>query len=477
MRDIIFSPDPAIRVLVVGDLILDQYIYGDTSRISPEAPVPVVHVRQTEERPGGAANVAANVAALGVKVTLLGIAGDDPAARRLTEMLDERGVDCRFNYQRGLSTVTKRRVLSRQQQLLRLDYESEMRAEAPAGLFSDFQALLPEADIVILSDYAKGSLIKARQFIEYAGKQDARVLVDPKSADFACYSGATVLTPNQKEFEAVVGQCASEAELAVKAGRLRAELDLEALLITRGGNGMSLFTAAAPPLHLPAEAREVYDVTGAGDTVIAALASALACGYQMDQATALANRAAGLVVEKLGAATVTLAELNQGHGWNGAGIVAEETALRLIRQARRDGKKIALTNGCFDILHAGHVEYLAEARALGDMLVVAVNDDNSVRRLKGKQRPVNSIANRMRLLNALASVDLVLPFAEDTPERLIARLKPDVLVKGGDYREARIAGAAAVRENGGDVVILASRPGLSTSLTIEKIRQAARVTL
>lgn len=477
MRDIIFSPDPAVRVLVVGDLILDQYIYGDTSRISPEAPVPVVHVRRTEERPGGAANVAANVAALGVKATLLGIAGDDPAARRLTEMLDERGVDCRFNYQRGLSTVTKRRVLSRQQQLLRLDYESETRAEAPAGLFSDFQALLPEADIVILSDYAKGSLIKARQFIEYAGKQDARVLVDPKSADFACYSGASVLTPNQKEFEAVAGQCASEAELAVKAGRLRAELDLEALLITRGGNGMSLFTAAAPPLRLPAEAREVYDVTGAGDTVIAALGSALACGYQMDQATALANRAAGLVVEKLGAATVIPAELNQGHGWNGAGIVAEETALKLIRRARQDGKKIVLTNGCFDILHAGHVEYLAKARSLGDMLVVAVNDDDSVRRLKGRQRPVNSVANRMQLLNALASVDLVLPFAEDTPERLIARLKPDVLVKGGDYREARIAGAASVRKNGGDVVILASRPGLSTSLTIEKIKQAARVTL
>ena len=471
MRDIIFSPDPAVRVLVVGDLILDQYIYGETRRISPEAPVPVVRVSRTEERPGGAANVAANVAALGLGVTLLGLAGDDAAARRLTALLDERGVDCRFHYQPDIFTVTKRRVLSRQQQLLRLDYESETRAEAPAGLFNDFQALLPEADIVILSDYAKGSLPHVGQFIEYARKQGARVLVDPKSPDFACYRRASVLTPNQQEFEAVAGQCASEAELTARAAQLRAELDLEALLITRGERGMSLFTTAAPPLHLPAEAHEVYDVTGAGDTVIAALASALACGYAIGEATALANRAAGLVVEKLGAATVTLAELNQGRGSNGAGIVAEETALRLIRRARQHGGKIVLTNGCFDILHAGHVEYLAEARALGDMLVVAVNDDDSVRRLKGRQRPVNSIENRMKLLNALAAVDLVLPFAEDTPERLIARLKPDVLVKGGDYREAQIAGAASVRQNGGEVVILASRPGLSTSLTIARIRE------
>ena len=471
MRDIIFSPDPAVRVLVVGDLILDQYIYGETRRISPEAPVPVVRVSGAEERPGGAANVAANVAALGLRVTLLGLAGDDAAARRLTALLDERGVDCRFHYQPDLSTVTKRRVLSRQQQLLRLDYEPETRVEAPAGLFNDFQALLPAADSVILSDYAKGSLLNAGQFIEYARKQGAPVLVDPKSPDFACYRRASVLTPNQQEFEAVAGQCASEAELTARATQLRAELDLEALLITRGGRGMSLFTATAPPLHLPAEAHEVYDVTGAGDTVIAALASALASGYPTGEATALANRAAGLVVEKLGAATVTLAELNQGRGSNGAGIVAEETALRLIRRARQQGGKIVLTNGCFDILHAGHVEYLAEARALGDMLVVAVNDDDSVRRLKGRQRPVNSIEHRMKLLNALAAVDLVLSFAEDTPARLIARLKPDVLVKGGDYREAQIAGAASVRKNGGEVVILASRPGLSTSLTIARIRE------
>ena len=472
MRDIIFSPDPAKRVLVVGDLILDQYIYGETRRISPEAPVPVVRVSGAEERPGGAANVAANVAALGLGVTLLGLAGDDAAARRLTALLDERGVDCRFHYQPDLSTVTKRRVLSRQQQLLRLDYESETRAEAPAGLFNDFQTLLPEADIVILSDYAKGSLLSVAQFIEYARKQGARVLVDPKSPDFACYRRASVLTPNQQEFEAVARRSVSEAELSARATQLRAELDLEALLITRGGRGMSLFTATAPPLHLPAEAHEVYDVTGAGDTVIAALASALASGYPTGEATALANRAAGLVVEKLGAATVTLTELNQGRGGTGAGIVAEETALRLIRRARQQGGRIVLTNGCFDILHAGHVEYLAEARALGDMLVVAVNDDDSVRRLKGRQRPVNSIANRMKLLNALAAVDLVLPFAEDTPARLIARLKPDVLVKGGDYREAQIAGAASVRKNGGKVVILASRPGLSTSLTIARIREA-----
>ena len=213
-------------------------------------------------------------------------------------------------------------------------------------------------------------------------------------------------------------------------------------------------------------------MTGAGDTVIAVLAAALASAYPLDEATALANRAAGLVVEKLGAATVTAAEINQGGRWNSAGVVSEETALKMVALARQNGKKIVMTNGCFDILHAGHVEYLAEARALGDMLLIAVNDDDSVKRLKGAQRPVNSMSNRMKVLSALACVDLVTPFSEDTPARLIARLQPDVLVKGGDYNEAQIAGAADVRKNGGEVVILAHRAGLSTSLTIKKFKAA-----
>ena len=472
MQELIFNPDPSSQVLVVGDIILDQYIYGETRRISPEAPVPVVHVRRTEERPGGAANVAANVAALGLEAALLGVTGDDAAARRLTEMLDARGVSCHFNHCQGLSTVTKRRVLSRQQQLLRLDYEPETQTSPPDELFSSFKALLPEADIVILSDYAKGSLVEVGKFINHAREKGVRVLVDPKSADFACYSRASILTPNQKEFENVVGKCGAGAELAARAEQLRAELKLDALLITRGEHGMSLFTAAAAPLHLPAEAHEVYDVTGAGDTVIAVLAAALASAYPLDEATALANRAAGLVVEKLGAATVTAAEINQGGRWNSAGVVSEETALKMVALARQNGKKIVMTNGCFDILHAGHVEYLAEARALGDMLLIAVNDDDSVKRLKGAERPVNSMSNRMKVLSALACVDLVTPFSEDTPARLIARLQPDVLVKGGDYREAQIAGAADVRKNGGEVVILAHRAGLSTSLTIKKLKAA-----
>jgi D-beta-D-heptose 7-phosphate kinase/D-beta-D-heptose 1-phosphate adenosyltransferase len=298
--------------------------------------------------------------------------------------------------------------------------------------------------------------------------------VDPKGRDFAKYRDATLLTPNVPEFEAVMGPCQGEEDLCAKGERLRRELGLEGLLITRGEHGMMLLRAGHVPLHLRARAREVYDVTGAGDTAIAVLAACMAAGEDMVQGTRLANLAAGIVVGKLGAASVSVEELQEAlseHPGAPHGIVNEEQLLRVIQDSRARGETLVMTNGCFDLLHAGHVHYLEQARTLGDRLIVAVNDDDSVRRLKGPRRPINPLAHRMQVLAGLASVDWVVPFSEDTPERLICRVLPDVLVKGGDYRPQDIAGNTCVTAHGGRTVILGYLEGCSTSAMLHTIRR------
>ncbi|MCZ6802633.1 MAG: bifunctional D-glycero-beta-D-manno-heptose-7-phosphate kinase/D-glycero-beta-D-manno-heptose 1-phosphate adenylyltransferase HldE [Proteobacteria bacterium] len=472
MQDIIFKPSDSAKVLVVGDIILDQYIYGETSRISPEAPVPVVRVKNTEERPGGAANVAVNVSSLGIDVQLLGVTGKDESSIRLERILNEKGVNCHFIRQDGFPTISKRRVLSQHQQLIRLDYENETDTPDTESLIEKYLQLIESVDVVILSDYAKGSLAQVQKLIKYANDKNSFVLVDPKSSDFSCYSYANVLTPNQKELEVVIGDCMSSAALIEKGSALCNDLQLEALLVTRGEKGMTLLRENQAPLYLKAETHEVYDVTGAGDTVIAVLGAAIACNYKIEQATALANIAAGLVVEKLGAATVTVDEINSAsiREYRSSVVMDKDVALAIINQAKRKGEQIVMTNGCFDILHAGHVNYLAKARSLGNLLIIAVNDDDSVKRLKGESRPINSLENRMTVLSALASVDLIVPFSEDTPEQLISLFEPDILVKGGDYTEEQIAGASLLRKSGGDVVILPLEVGCSTSNILNKIK-------
>jgi len=462
------------RVLVVGDVMLDRYWYGDTARISPEAPVPVVHVRGDAERPGGAGNVAANVVALGASATVLGVTGADPAADALERALLEAGVDCAFARERGLETIVKLRIISRRQQLIRLDFEQDLAGADVAALAARFARELPAAAVVVLSDYAKGTLRDPAALIAAARAAGKPVLVDPKGRDFARYRGATVVTPNLNEFELVVGPARDDAELVAKGERLRAELELEALLVTRGEKGMTLIPRGAPPEHLPAQAREVFDVTGAGDTVIAVFAAALAAGQPMREAMRLANLAAGIVVGKLGAASVTPAELRleARRQAEGAHAVLDEAALMdAVAHARAQRERIVMTNGCFDILHAGHVAYLEEAKRLGDRLIVAVNDDASVARLKGPTRPVIPLAERMAVLAALECVDWVVPFGEDTPERLICKVLPDVLVKGGDYRPEQIAGHACVTRNGGRVEVLRFVPGASTSAIIDAIKR------
>ncbi len=463
------------RVVVIGDVMLDRYWRGETRRISPEAPVPVVRMAGEEDRPGGAANVALNLAALGMEPRLVGIIGDDEAGDAMTTALRSAGVDCRLVRAPGHPTSTKLRVLSRNQQLIRLDFEEEPPTDGAAidAFEEHILEALDEADVVVFSDYAKGTLRRVSTYIQWARERNCRVLVDPKGDSFDPYAGATVLTPNLPEVENVVGPCPDETTLVREGERLRGRLDLGALLITRGGAGMSLIQPGGQETHLPARAREVFDVTGAGDTVIALLAAGLAAGEDLAHAMSLANAGAGIVVGKLGTATVSVPELRAravGERDQALGVVSEDQLMLAVAEARARGERLVMTNGCFDLLHAGHVGYLEEAAALGDRLIVAVNDDASVTALKGEGRPLNRLERRMAVLAGLRAVDWVVPFSEATPERLICRVVPDCLVKGGDYRPEEVAGHDCVAAAGGEVRILGFEEGLSTSGMVEQIR-------
>ncbi|MGJ0577852.1 bifunctional D-glycero-beta-D-manno-heptose-7-phosphate kinase/D-glycero-beta-D-manno-heptose 1-phosphate adenylyltransferase HldE [Xenorhabdus bovienii] len=460
-------------VLVVGDVMLDRYWYGPTSRISPEAPVPVVKVDTIEERPGGAANVAMNIASLGAHSHLIGLTGIDDAARALNEKLSSVKVQCNFVAVPTHPTITKLRVLSRNQQLIRLDFEEGFQNVDAQSMLEKIQQSLPHVGALVLSDYAKGALSQIQTMIKLANEAHVPVLIDPKGSDFERYRGATLLTPNMSEFEAVVGHCKDDDELVEKGTKLVQDLELKALLITRSERGMSLLRVGQPPLHLPTQAQEVFDVTGAGDTVIGVLAAALAAGKPLNEACYLANAAAGVVVGKLGTSTVSPVELEnavRGRAETGFGVMSEAQLKNVVAQARQRGERIVMTNGCFDILHAGHVSYLSNARKLGDRLIVAVNSDASTKRLKGETRPVNPLDQRMIVLSALESVDWVVAFEEDTPQRLIAGVLPDTLVKGGDYTPEEIAGSQEVWAAGGEVMVLNFEDGISTSNIIKAIK-------
>lgn len=452
--------------------MLDRYWHGGTARISPEAPVPVVKVEEIEDRPGGGGNVALNIAALGAHAQLFGLTGDDEAANALTTRLQAATVECHFHRVAAHPTITKLRVISRQQQLLRMDFEQPFATVDAVALGTQAQAALSRCNTIVLSDYAKGALIDPQPLIRAARAANIPVLVDPKGSDFERYRGATLLTPNLAEFETIVGRCTSETELVAKGQRLLRDLQLDALLITRGEHGMTLLQPDRAELHLPAQAREVFDVTGAGDTVIAVLASALAAGETLPDAVMLANIAAGIVVGKLGTAVVSATELRRAlqlQQGRSRGAMNLEQLLVAIDDAHAHGEKIVFTNGCFDILHAGHVGYLQQARALGDRLIVAVNSDTSVSRLKGPGRPINAVERRMAVLAGLEAVDWVIAFEEDTPEALLAELHPDILVKGGDYTKQQVVGWEIVEGYGGEVRVLSFFDDMSTTKIVEKI--------
>lgn len=464
------------KVLVLGDVMLDSYYMGSTERISPEAPVPVVKVKSIEHRPGGAANVALNAAALGAEVKLLSVLGDDEACKTLENELQAAGVETAFLKLPGIKTIVKQRVLCQNQQLLRLDFEAPLQLTSPQDLLALFEQHLVWANVVVLSDYAKGVLRPDVQiFIQAAKARNIPVLVDPKHRDLNLYRGATLITPNLKEFKEVVGEMQAEHELIEKGIELVQRCDLGALLITRGGEGMTLLERDCPEYYLPASGREVFDVTGAGDTVIGTIAVALASNYPLATAVELGNTAAGVVIGKLGTATLSVQELQHAiHGdrAQASGVMDEASLMLSLKEARARGEKIVFTNGCFDVLHAMHVEYLQLARKQGDRLIVAVNDDASITRLKGPGRPVNKAEHRMAVLAGLQAVDWVVQMVDDAPNRLLELIKPDVLAKGGDYGLEGVVGADIVQAYGGKVVVLGGvADGVKSTAIIERMKK------
>lgn len=465
------------NVLIIGDVMLDRYWKGSSNRISPEAPVPVVKVTDREDRAGGAANVALNIASLGANATLIGVVGDDEPATKLEKSLKDSFVNTDFVVTKEHPTITKLRILSRSQQLIRLDFEDEIKGIDQAPILSKLRDNIKKSKVMICSDYGKGALVSVSRMIEIARNEKVPVLIDPKGTDFEKYRGATLLTPNMSEFEAVVGRVTSEEDLVKKGLKLIKDFGIEALLVTRSENGMTLIRPGMEAITLPTEAKEVFDVTGAGDTVIGTLGAALAAGSSLPEACNIANKAAGIVVGKVGTSTVSPQELAQTltkEPFPSSGVVTKETLLQIVKTAKLAHEKIVMTNGCFDILHSGHIQYLNEARALGDRLIVAVNTDESVSRLKGPTRPINKLSERMDVLAGLKAVDWVVPFGEDTPRELISEVLPDILVKGGDYKPQEIAGYDEVTANGGEVKILSFKDGCSTTNVVKKILETSK---
>jgi D-beta-D-heptose 7-phosphate kinase/D-beta-D-heptose 1-phosphate adenosyltransferase len=465
------------RILVIGDLILDRYVTGAVERISPEAPIPVLTATQSEDRLGGAGNVAANLRAMDIPVEVIGVVGDDSRGRRMRGMFEELGCDAsRCLVDPSRPTTEKTRMISGVQQMLRVDWEkaNEIPREDEDRLVKEVPARVEAAQAVILSDYGKGVLTKRVIEAVIAAARRARVpvLVDPKGTDYSRYAGATLVTPNRKEAEEALGRkLTSLADMPEAARELMRVASLDAAVITLGADGMFHLTKDGASGHVPTVARQVFDVTGAGDTVISHLAIALGDQRPLSVAVLLANHAAGIVVGKRGAASVTRAELSAAlgrHGFESRKVALDAELDSVLERWRRERLRIVFTNGCFDVLHAGHVQYLRFARSQGDVLIVGVNDDDSVRRMKGPTRPVNPLGDRLEVLAALECVDLVTPFAEDTPAKIVERVSPGVLVKGEDWKDKGVVGREWVESHGGVVVLAPLLAGRSTTSILER---------
>jgi D-beta-D-heptose 7-phosphate kinase/D-beta-D-heptose 1-phosphate adenosyltransferase len=471
------------RLLVIGDLMLDCYCWGDVRRISPEAPVPVVKVNARTYSLGGAGNVAANLSGLGCRVALVALSGTDAAADRVRSLLADAAIDDHCIAAADRPTTTKTRVMAGKQQVARLDEEAggriDARLEDRIAVAAD--EMVADVQAVVVSDYGKGMFAATEMIQAIIGvtrKKGIPIFVDPKGKRWERYAGASCVTPNTAELELVAGQpLGGDVDLTPVAGDLCRRLSLDRLLVTRGAQGMSLFSPDGPALTIAARAREVFDVSGAGDTVIATLAACVAAGMTVDAAAAVSNAAAGIVVGKLGTQPVRWPELAlaladmqaprpDATAWKVADI---DAAAARVAAWRQDRQQIVFTNGCFDLLHPGHVSLLHQARALGDRLVVGLNTDASIRRLKGRQRPILAGRDRGAILSALADVDLVVFFDEDTPLDLITVLKPDVLVKGADYRIAEVVGKAVVESYGGQVRLVEILNGYSTTAIARKL--------
>ena len=472
-------------ILVVGDVMLDRYLVGDVTRISPEAPVPVVRLEKRWSVPGGAANVARNLARLGVAARLAGLVGDDAEGRSLGEAVAAEGIEAALAVSRERATTSKTRVLGHGQQLLRLDEErvGPLTAADAASLREDVARLLPGSGAVIISDYGKGVFLRRENgeslcaaIMAAARKAGIPVLVDPKGADWTRYAGAACVTPNMAEFRLACGLAAGSrpeaAERRDLAEGLCRKYGFARLLLTRGAKGMILYAPGEEPVNIRAVVREVADVSGAGDTVIATLAACVASGLNWADSAAVANAAAGVAVGKAGTAPVSLAELNDAlrEGRDNPKLYSVPALARKLEEWRRKGERVVFTNGCFDLIHPGHVALLRQAASLGDRLVVGLNADASVKRLKGPERPIQDEMSRALVLAALQMVDAVVLFGEDTPERLIREVCPDVLVKGSDYRVEDVVGADFVLGRGGEVRLVDLVDGCSTTGLVRRMR-------
>jgi D-beta-D-heptose 7-phosphate kinase/D-beta-D-heptose 1-phosphate adenosyltransferase len=475
-------------VLCVGDLMLDEFVYGEVSRISPEAPAPVIAVQRSETNIGGAGNVARNVASLGARCIFAGLVGKDDAGAQLeAELAKQELIESVLVCDPARPTTRKVRFVSEHfsTHMLRADWELAQPAapEIEQKLIETILPLLPRVDIVLLSDYAKGTLTARviRNVIDAARKLGKRVIVDPKNLNFAIYRGATLLTPNRNEFaEATRSRADSQHAIAVAAQEAMQLADCDVILVTQSEHGMTLVPRNGESIHVPAHAVKVRDVSGAGDTVVAVLAVALAAGADFEAALRMANAAAAVAVGKKGTASVTAAELRRRilpHAFLAAEekIVAAGGDLQShVLGWHRQGLRVGFTNGCFDILHPGHVKVLTAARAACDRLIVGLNSDASVRRLKGEGRPVQDERARAEVLAALEAVDLVAIFEEDTPIELITAIKPSVLVKGGDYTREQVVGHEIVEANGGKVLLVEVLPGFSTSSLVARAKGGQR---
>jgi D-beta-D-heptose 7-phosphate kinase/D-beta-D-heptose 1-phosphate adenosyltransferase len=457
------------KILVVGDIMLDTTIHGSTNRLSPEAPVPVLLFEKQTEALGGAGNVAANIVSLGAKCCLMGVIGNDLAGRKIKKLLNsQKIIDETITWQKS-TTINKIRYMSRQQHLLRLDYEEKLSFDDNV-LVDRFRDVLNNFDFVVFSDYKKGTIDRINELISICKDANVPCLVDPKGNDFRKYENATYLTPNLHEFELIVGKCNDLETVKSKSRILVNELSLGGLLVTLGDNGLVITTLSSEFYHFKATARNVFDVTGAGDTVISLLACSLSAKNSDYYSAKVANLGAGIVVTKLGTSTVNINEINSALATQGQSKIQSQADItKTLEEQRKNRNKIVFTNGCFDLLHIGHLDYLKSSKNKGDILIVGLNSDDSIKKLKGSLRPINGFEVRAKMLASLEFVDYVVKFSEKTPLNLIKKIRPDVLVKGADYDLQEVVGADFVSKYGGVIELVKLTNGFSTTGFIKKI--------
>ena len=442
------------KITVIGDVMIDWYLHGESSRISPEAPVPVVNFKESKFQLGGAANVANNLKYLEIEPFLIGAVGKDHFGSLLKEHLKVEKIKFNLLSEKSFQTICKQRLMSSNQQLARIDYEQYFHASKLSNILNTFTKNIAKTDLIIVSDYGKGTVSNARKLIQSARKLKKKILIDPKGKDFTKYKGANLITPNKSEFENIMGKVGSKKDLENKAKKMLEHLDLESLIVTLGSEGMYVLTKSNKKIignFINAYPQEVFDVSGAGDTTISALGAALSEANDIFSAAEFANLAASISVSKLGTSTVSKDEVTN-----------------LQASKSNEEQVIVFTNGCFDIIHSGHLDLLKEAKSYGDKLIVGLNSDKSVSKLKGPERPIIGQSERKKILSALKFVDEVIIFNEENPLKLIKKLKPSILVKGADYTEKQVVGGAFVESYGGEIKLVKLTKGKSSSKIINK---------